>query len=67
MSGPYHIWAIAFDMDGRTEGDLQDLLRFIHNIEAEYPGAHLLGSDMTRGWPSYRVHEAAATYKGDNK
>lgn len=56
--GRYRVYAIAFDMEGRTEGDFEDFRRNLDRLEADFPGVHLLGNDETRSWPTYTVGES---------
>ena len=61
MSGQrkrYRVYAIAFDMDGQTEGDFNDFRRDIDRLELDFPGVHLLGNDETHSWPTYAVRES---------
>jgi hypothetical protein len=54
----YITHAITFDMEGRTDGDFDDFERALHQLEIDFPGAMVLGTDWTVSWPSYRVHES---------
>lgn len=55
--GRYRVVVMAFDMDGRNEGDWDDLRRAVDALETEYPGLHVLGQDETRTWPTVYVAE----------
>jgi hypothetical protein len=54
----YRVYVIAFDMEGRTEGDHEDFRRALSRLESEFPGAQLLGTKQTRSWPTYSIMEA---------
>jgi hypothetical protein len=48
----------AGGMEGKTDGDFDDFERALHQLEVDFPGAMVLGTDWTISWPSYRVHES---------
>ena len=60
MANPkrYHVYAIAFDMEGHTEGDLDDFRRNLGKMEVDFDGVHLLGVDWTYTWPTYSIRES---------
>jgi hypothetical protein len=53
----YITHAITFDMEGKTQGDYDDFERHLTQLEVDFPGAMVLGTDWTHSWPTYRIHE----------
>ena len=52
------VFVVAFDREGRTDGDYNDFRRALDALEADFPGTHLLGTDGTQSWPTYTIREA---------
>lgn len=59
--GRYRVYALCFDMQGKSEGDFDDFRRNLDKLEADFPGTHLLGNDETLSWPEYVISESVPT------
>jgi len=53
----YMTVTLIFDMDGRVEGDRDDLIRALDQLEVDYPGLLQYGKDWTHRLPVVRVTE----------
>ena len=55
--GGYRTVILTFAMNGRVEGDYDDMIRALNRLEGDHIGLRQYGTDWTKGYPIVTVKE----------